>query len=86
MDNIREQIHTRVINLAQQLGYDDDVTDNESLIVSGLLDSFSVMQLVVFMEQKFGINFAGEYFDHNRFDTIAGMVEMVKELAPQDSS
>jgi acyl carrier protein len=86
MDNIREQIYAHVISLAQQLGHYDKVADDESLIVSGLLDSLSVMRLVVFMEQTFGINFAEEFFDQNRFDTIDGMVEMVNELAPQGSS
>ena len=86
MDNIREQIQAHVISLAQGLGHYDKVADDESLIVSGLLDSLSVMRLVVFMEQTFGINFAEEFFDQNRFDTIDGMLEMVNELAPQGSS
>ena len=86
MDNIREQIHKNVTSLAQQLGHDGELADDESLVSSGLLDSFSVMQLVVFLEQTFGINFADEFFDQNRFDTIDSIVEMVNELAPSGSS
>ena len=86
MDNIRKQILAHVISLAQQLGHYDKVADDESLIVSGLLDSLSVMRLVFFMEQTFGINFADGYFDQNRFDTIDSMVKMVNELLPPGSS
>ena len=86
MNNIREQIHEHVTSLAQQLGHYDKVEDDESLVISGLLDSLAVMRLVVFMEQTFGINFAEEFFDQDAFDTIDKMVEMVKELAPQGSS
>jgi acyl carrier protein len=86
MNNIREQIHEHVTSLAQQLGHYDKVEDDESLVISGLLDSLAVMRLVVFMEQTFGINFADEYFDQDAFDTIDKMVEMVNELAPQGSS
>ncbi|MEN8136244.1 MAG: hypothetical protein ABFS18_12025 [Thermodesulfobacteriota bacterium] len=81
MDKIREKIRDYVESLAQERGHMESVIDDESLIVSGILDSFAVMRLVVFMEKSFGINFAETYFDHNRFDSISSMVEMVKELA-----
>ena len=80
MANIREQIHTYVDSLLAEHGHAEKVTDGTALVSSGLLDSFAVMRLVVFMEQSFGINFAGEYFDQTRFDTIGSMVELVKEL------
>lgn len=86
MDNIREQIHAHVISLAKQIGHDGEVADDESLVASGLIDSFAVMQLVVFMERTFGINFADEFFDQNRFDTIDSLVKLVNELAPPGSS
>jgi acyl carrier protein len=79
MDNIREQIHEYVSSLAQEQGHTDNVADDESLIVSGLLDSFSVMRLVVFLEKTFGISFAEEYFDQDIFDTIERMVDFVKD-------
>jgi len=81
MDNIREQIHAYVMSLAQQLGHNDDVADDESLIVSGLLDSLAVMRLVVFMEKTFSIDFAEEFFDQDIFDTIDKMVDFVEERA-----
>ena len=79
MDTIRDQIHGYVISLAEQLGHAEDVADNESLIVSGLLDSLAVMRLVVFMEKTFNIDFAEEYFDQNVFDTIDKMTRFVEE-------
>jgi acyl carrier protein len=79
MDTIRDQIHGYVMSLAEQLGHTDEVADDESLIVSGLLDSLAVMRLVVFMEKTFSIDFAEEYFDQDIFDTVERMTVFVTE-------
>ncbi len=86
MADIREQIHEYVGTLLAEHGYTEAVADDTPLVSSGLLDSFAVIRLVVFMEKTFGVSFAGEYFDHNRFDSIAAMVELVKELMSPGSS
>jgi len=85
MADIREQIYEFVSILLVEQGYSETFTDDTSLVTSGMLDSFAVMRLVVFMEQTFGINFADTYFDHNRFDSISAMVKMVKDLAPSNT-
>ena len=80
MDKIKERITDYVVDLLREQGCDEVVDDDTSLVLSGLLDSFAVMRLVVFMEKNFGINFAEEYFDQTRFDTIGSMVELINEL------
>jgi acyl carrier protein len=77
MDEIRSRIKDNVLSLAREQGYEGEIADDASLIISGLLDSFAVLRLVVFMEKTFGINFADEHFDQNIFDTIAGMAAFV---------
>jgi acyl carrier protein len=77
MDKIGDPIREQVLSLAREQGYDGEIADDASLILSGLLDSFAVLRLVVFMEKTFGINFADEHFDQNIFDTIAGMTAFV---------
>ena len=79
MEDIRKQIHGYVMSLAEQLGHSEQVADDESLIVSGLLDSLAVMRLVVFMEKTFNIDFAEEYFDQDIFDTVERMTVFVAE-------
>jgi acyl carrier protein len=44
--------------------------DNESLFVSGRLDSLSITNVVIFLEQEFGINFAHVSFDVELIDSV----------------
>lgn len=79
MDKIREQIDAYVRTLLAEHGHAEQVRDDDALVSSGLLDSFAVLRLVVFLERTFAINFADEHFDQNIFDTIAGMTSFVSE-------
>jgi len=80
MDKTRDQIQSFVQELLSEQGYHEKVMDDQSLILSGLLDSIAVVHMVVFLENTFDINFAGEYFDQNMFDTVNRVVELVSEL------
>jgi acyl carrier protein len=44
--------------------------DEESLFISGRLDSFSMMNLVMYLEQAFGLDFADLEFDVNLVDSV----------------
>lgn len=47
-----------------------EFADNESLFVSGRLDSFSMMNLVMYLEQAFGLDFSDLEFDVNLVDSV----------------
>jgi D-alanine--poly(phosphoribitol) ligase subunit 2 len=47
------------------------------LVSSGLLDSMSVITLVVEIEEKFGIEIPPEDLDLTSFNTVRGMAQMV---------
>ena len=83
MSSIREQLHSFVKELLLEQDYHDEISDDESLILSGLVDSADVMHIFVFMEQKFDINFSEVYFDQTQFDTINSMVAFVEEYVRQ---
>jgi len=55
----------------------DEFADNESLFDSGRLDSLSVTQLVVYLEQSFGIDFGQVGFSTELVDSIDEMVSFV---------
>jgi acyl carrier protein len=52
-------------------------TDDDSLFVSGRLDSLSMMSLIVHLEESFGIDFAQVAFDVDRIDTVADIEAFV---------
>lgn len=47
-----------------------EFADGESLFVSGRLDSFSMMNLVMYLEQAFGLDFSDLEFDVNLVDSV----------------
>jgi acyl carrier protein len=71
MDNIRKQkIREFFVETLKQQSADQSLADNDSLFVSGRLDSFSMMMFVMFLEKEFGIDFAALDFDVNLIDSI----------------
>lgn len=51
-------------------GDHDDLADDESAFLSGRLDSFTMMNLVMFLEETFGIVFSDLEFDVERVDSV----------------
>jgi acyl carrier protein len=71
MDNIRKQkIREFFLETLKQQSDDQLLADNDSLFVSGRLDSFSMMMFVMHLEKEFGIDFAALDFDVNLIDSI----------------
>jgi acyl carrier protein len=71
MDNIRKQkIRDYFLNTLKQQSDNQSLADNDSLFVSGRLDSFSMMMFVMFLEKEFEIDFAALDFDVNLIDSL----------------
>jgi acyl carrier protein len=75
--------------LLQELIRDDelDLDRHEAIFSSGLLDSFSVTQLICFLEDQFGIKITISEVTLQDFDTIAKILDLVGRLqAPAASA
>lgn len=57
-----------------------NITNDTSLFKSGLIDSFGVLELIVFLENNFGVSI--DTMTHNiaQFDTIASVENLVTLL------
>ncbi len=47
-----------------------DLSDDSPLITGGLIDSITTMQLVVFLEKTFHVEFEAHEVDRDNFDSI----------------
>ena len=56
-------------------------TDDEALFSSGRLDSFSMMNLVMYLEQTFAIDFSSTGFDIDLVDSIDAIESLVDTQA-----
>lgn len=54
-----------------------EFSDGDSLYISGLLDSFSMMNLVMYLEEAFGLDFSNLEFDVSLIDSVNAIESLV---------
>jgi acyl carrier protein len=75
--HLRDFIDKALASQADRRGY----TDDEALFSSGRLDSFTMMNLVMYLEQQAGIDFSGIGFDVDLVDSINAIEALVDTQA-----
>ena len=76
--------HKRVIreflqNLLIRKGDTKPFVDAASLLASGRLQSIDAVEVVVFLESRFGVDFAKIGFDQEKIDTVDAIAVLVEE-------
>ncbi len=56
---------------------DETFTDEDSLIDAGIIDSVGVLELVAFLQRRFGVEVMDADLVPEHFDSIAGMARFV---------
>jgi len=54
---------------------------SENYFELGLLESLDVIDLIADVEDRYGIQFESQHFEDRRFSTLAGLAELIRELA-----
>jgi acyl carrier protein len=76
--DIRSQVRDHVTQRLVLKGHMAPIADDQPLFSSGLLDSLDAVEMVVYMEEEFGINFAAINFDLTLLDSIAAAGALVE--------
>ena len=66
----KSAVHDFLVGLLKQNRDQRPLADSEPVFSSGRLDSFSLMQTVVHLEETFGIDFSGGGFDMELLDSV----------------
>jgi acyl carrier protein len=74
---LREYLRTAL----DKHGDRNDFADDESLFLSGRLDSFSMMNLVVYLETELSVDFSALDFDVNLVDSVNDIEALVDSIA-----
>ncbi|TSA21277.1 acyl carrier protein [bacterium] len=61
---------------------DQVVTEDTKLISSGIVDSFSMVSLKMFLEKKFKIKIPDEKATPEAFDSVNDIVTLLREFTP----
>jgi acyl carrier protein len=78
----RNELHAHIQRLLADKGDREPLGDSDSLVLSGRLDSVDVLQIVVFLESNYGIDFADQDFDQEDFDSISRILGLIELRAP----
>jgi len=54
--------------------------DDEGLVASGLIDSLALVQIVVYLEDTYGIDFSERGFDPDRLASTASILDLIEEV------
>jgi acyl carrier protein len=74
----KTDIRTFVQNLLSRNGDVDPLADQDSLLLSGRLQSIDAVEIVVFLEENYGIDFAERGFDREQVDTINAIHALIQ--------
>lgn len=81
--NTRNELRAHIQRLLADKGDREPLGDTDSLVLSGRLDSVDILQIVVFLEGNYGIDFAEQEFDQEDFDSIAKILELIQLRVPE---
>ena len=59
---------------------DEQIDENTKLISSGIVDSFSMVSLKMFLEKKFQITIPDEKATPEAFDSVNNIIHLVQEF------
>lgn len=80
MPQIQDTILEYVKNEYLEEGDDREVNYDTPLISSGIVDSFSMVSLKVFLENKYNIRIPDDKASPEAFDSVNNIVSMLKEF------
>jgi acyl carrier protein len=75
--NDRLMIRDFVQNLLSQKGDRAAFSDSEQLVARGRLQSIDTVQVVVFLEEKYGIDFGEIGFDQSQVESIDNIMALI---------
>ena len=82
-DEIRDIVLKYVKNEYLEDDDDTELTYDTPLISGGIVDSFSMVSLKLFLEKKYGISIPDAKATPQAFDSVNKIVTLVREFKPE---
>ena len=76
-----DSIHNLVAKMMRERGYTQPFGDDDSLFASGRLDSMMAVDLILRLEQQFGVEFGQLDFDVSLIDSVRAIAELTMGAA-----
>lgn len=83
MSEKREQQRQSFVNFLrtiQKAGLPvENLSDSDKLVASGLIDSLAILQIVVYLENTYDINFSSNGFDPEQLGSIGNILDLIEK-------
>ncbi len=73
IEQLEQYIKTEILKQPQR-----QIAPNEALISSGLVDSFSLVDLSLFIEDRFGVHLDDTELNAETFDTLEQLTTLIR--------
>jgi len=57
----------------------ESLGDSDRLVASGLIDSLAILQIVIYLEQTYDINFSSNGFDPEQLGSIRSILDLIEQ-------
>jgi acyl carrier protein len=74
LESLAEYIASEILNQPRRV-----ISADEALISSGLIDSFHLVDLAVFVETSFGVRLEDTELNRETFDSLASLVALIRQ-------
>lgn len=81
-DALKEKIRQYIYDEYVEEGSGVEINDDTPLISGGLVDSFSMVSLKLFLESEYKIKIPDEKASAEAFDTVERIAALVREFKP----
>ncbi len=79
---MRDEIRVLSDYIRRESGYEGELDPNADLLDANILDSFSIVQLAVFVQEQFDVELEAEDFARANLATLSSIVALIdKRLA-----
>ena len=80
MDEVTKAVRDYIMQEYLQEGDDREINETTPLISGGIVDSFSMVSLLRFLEKKYSIHIPDEAATPEAFDTVQNIVALVRRF------
>jgi len=80
MDEVTKAVRDYIVREYLQEGDDREISETTSLISGGIVDSFSMVSLLRFLEKKYSIHIPDDAATPDAFDTVQSIVALVRRF------
>jgi len=57
----------------------ESLSDSDKLVASGLIDSLAILQIVLYLENTYNINFSSNGFDPEQLGSIGNILDLIEQ-------